>query len=95
MEGDIERALETCERVDRVIDPGNVFALGQRVHDLLLQEPRREAEETGRRILTPAGRDESDVYKQCEALARLRLHREVHDTAVRGMSLAPENRVFF
>ncbi|HEV3026379.1 MAG TPA: SEC-C metal-binding domain-containing protein, partial [Planctomycetota bacterium] len=92
MEGDIEKALEICERVDRVIDPGNVFALGQRVHYLLLQGRRKEAEETGRRILTLPGRDESAVYKKCEALARLRLHREVHDTAIRGMPLAHENR---
>jgi len=92
MEGDIEKALEVCERVDRVIDPGNVFALGQRVHYLLLQGRRQEAEETGRRILTLPGRDESAVFKKCEALARLRLHREVHDTAVRGMPLAQEYR---
>jgi hypothetical protein len=36
IEGDIEKALEIVERVDREIDPGNVFALGQGVHYLIL-----------------------------------------------------------
>jgi tetratricopeptide (TPR) repeat protein len=95
LEGDVEKALEICDHVDRVVDPGNVFALGQRVHYLLLLGRRTEAEETGRRILGLPGRDEFAVYKKCEALGRLRRHSEVYTTASRALLLDGECRKSF
>jgi tetratricopeptide (TPR) repeat protein len=88
--GDPEKALAICEKVDRVVDPGNVFALGNRIHFLLVLGRRREAEEAARRISKLPGRDEFAVYKKCEALARLGRHDEVHDTATRGLPRARE-----
>jgi len=88
--GDPEKALEICDRVERIIDPGNVFALGNRIHFLLVLGRRREAEEAGRRILGLAGSDGFAVYKKCEALARLRWHDHVYDTATRGLPRAGE-----
>ncbi len=88
--GDLEKALAICEKVDRVVDPGNVFALGNRIHFLLVLGRRREAVEAGRRISNLPGRDEFAVYKKCEALARLGRHDEVHDTATRGLPRARE-----
>src|SRR6266545_4805503 len=88
--GDPNKALEICDRVERIIDPGNVFALGNRIHFLLVVGHRREAEEAGRRILGLAGSDGFAVYKKCEALARLRWHDHVHDTATRGLPRAGE-----
>jgi tetratricopeptide (TPR) repeat protein len=52
IEGDIEKALEVAERVDREIDPGNVFALGQQVHYLILLGRRDDAKATGDRLVS-------------------------------------------
>lgn len=88
--GEPERALEICDHVDRILDPGNVFALGNRIHFLLVLGRRRDAEEAGQRILSLPGRDGFAVYKKCEALARLRWHDHVYGTATHGLSRAGE-----
>ncbi|HEY3215779.1 MAG TPA: tetratricopeptide repeat protein [Candidatus Eisenbacteria bacterium] len=90
LEGDPEKAIEICGRIDRAIDPGNVFALGNRIHFLMVLGRRRDAEETGQRILGLPGRDGFAVYKKCEALARLRWHDHVYDTATQGLPRAGE-----
>jgi len=90
LEGDIEKALEVSERVDQEIDPGNVFALGQRVHYLILLGRRAEAKATGDRLIALRCRDGSAFVKKCEALARLARHPDVHATALEGLNSSPD-----
>jgi tetratricopeptide (TPR) repeat protein len=87
LEGEIDKALEIAERVDRDIDPGNVFALGQRVHYLILLGRRDEARAAGDRLAGLRCRDEAAYIKKCEALARLGRHEDVHATALAGLRL--------
>jgi tetratricopeptide (TPR) repeat protein len=92
LEGDIEKALQISERVDREIDPDNVFALGQKVHYLILLGRREEAKATGDRLLSLRCHDGSAFVKKCEALARLGRHAEVLATALEGLRFSPDER---
>lgn len=92
LEGDIEKALEISERVNREIDPTNVFALGQKVHYLILLGRREEAKATADRLLSLRCHDGSASLKKCEAFARLGRHPEVLATALEGLRFCPDER---
>lgn len=92
VEGDVEKAIELAEEVDRVVDPGNVFALGNLIHFHLMLGKTAEAHALTNRMRTLSGRDEFAYFKKCEAFARLRLHEDVLATALRGIPRAQECR---
>jgi tetratricopeptide (TPR) repeat protein len=91
-DGRFEKAVETCRRVDRVIDPGNAFTLGMLVQCLLMLGRREEAERIGDRLVDLVPADEFAAFKKCEALARLRRHEAVLRAASRALDAAEEMR---
>lgn len=92
LEGDLDKAIAWSEQVDREVEPGNVFALGNLVHFYLMVGRRREAEATAKRMAGLTGRDEFAEVKRCEALSRLRRHEEVSAAAARALPAASDCR---
>ncbi|MBI4600807.1 MAG: tetratricopeptide repeat protein [Planctomycetes bacterium] len=82
LEGDVARAIELSEKVDREIDPGNVFTLASLVHYYLMLDRRADAKRALERLETSAPRDENASAKKCEALARFGAHEKVLETAL-------------
>ena len=77
VEGSIEKAVETAERVDREIDPGNAYSLGILVHLYLLLGREEEASKFMDRLSRIPPKDPSAAAKKCEALARFNRHSEI------------------
>jgi Flp pilus assembly protein TadD len=75
--GDPLKAVEVSEDVDRVIDPGNTFALGNLVHFYLVVGRDRDAEEVGDRLRGRPPESEDAAVRMCEAFARLGRHEDV------------------
>jgi len=75
--GDPQKAIEVSELVDRTIDPGNTFALGNLVHFYLIVGRDRDAERTGDRLRGRPPENEDAAVRMCEAFARLGWHEDV------------------
>jgi tetratricopeptide (TPR) repeat protein len=75
--GDPLKAIEVSERVDRAIDPGNMFTLGNLVHFYLVVGRERDAEAAGDRLRGRPPENEDAAVRMCEAFARLGRHEEV------------------
>ncbi|MBI2922019.1 MAG: tetratricopeptide repeat protein [Planctomycetes bacterium] len=92
LDGEIEEALATVEKVDREVAPGNVFALGSLVHYAMVLGRDDAARAAGERLARGPAMDEDQAYKKCEGLARLGRHAEVLEAAKAGMGTARANR---
>jgi tetratricopeptide (TPR) repeat protein len=80
--GHVEQAIQVVEHVDRNLDPANAFTLGCLVHFYLLVGRDEDARSALNRLVKQAPRDEFATLKKCEALARVRDHSRVLDTAL-------------
>jgi len=80
--GEYSEAIALEEKVDRVIDPGNAFALGSLVHYYLIVGRDEEAGRALDRLERCDLPDESQAWKKCEALARLGRHEAILRTAL-------------
>ncbi len=77
LDGDVAAAIKVSERVDRAIDPGNTFALGNLVHFYILAGRSRDAERAADRLRGRQPETEDAAVRMTEAFARIGRHEDV------------------
>ena len=80
--GNVEKAIEIAENLDRKIDSSNTFGLGNLVQFYQFCGRDEDARRALARLKTSTPPDPFACLKKCEALSRFKLHAEVLAAAV-------------